>query len=134
MKMQEVLDRKDMSAEKGRQLDAAFATLTADKKDKRLSLKQKAYLASQVNEILLAKLILQYYVNSNQMTLFSSRVELKRTLTSPTMGTARPTRSTWTRSTRRGKDRGRMMTQRTKFRERGESSLRQDLEWRARLA
>ena len=49
MKMQEVLDRKDMSAEKGRQLDAAFATLTADKKDRRLSLKQKAHLASQVD-------------------------------------------------------------------------------------
>ena len=49
MKMQEVLDRKGMSAEKGRQLDAAFATLTADKKDRRLSLKQKAHLASQVD-------------------------------------------------------------------------------------
>ena len=49
MKMQEVLDRKDMSAEKGRQLDAAFATLTADKKDRRLSLKQKAHLAIQVD-------------------------------------------------------------------------------------
>ena len=47
--MQEVLDRKDMSAEKGRQLDAVFATLTVDKKDKRLSSKQKALLASQVD-------------------------------------------------------------------------------------
>ena len=50
MKMQEVLDRKDMSVEKGRKLDEVFATLTVDKKAKRLSSKQKAHLASQVVE------------------------------------------------------------------------------------
>ena len=49
MKMQEVLDRKDMSVEKGRKLDEVFATLTVDKKAKRLSSKQKAHLASQVD-------------------------------------------------------------------------------------
>ena len=62
-------------------------------------------------------------------------MELRRTLTSPTMGTTRPTRLTWTRSTRRGRERGRMITQKTKFRERrGESSLRQHLESRSRMA
>ena len=49
MKMQEVLGRADMSVEKGRALDAVFATLTVDKKAKRLSSKQKAHLASQVD-------------------------------------------------------------------------------------
>ena len=49
MKMQEVLGRAGMSVEKGRALDAVFATLTVDKKAKRLSSKQKAHLASQVD-------------------------------------------------------------------------------------
>ena len=49
MKMQEVLGRKDMSVEKGRELDAVFATFTVDKKAKRLSSKMKAHLASQVD-------------------------------------------------------------------------------------
>ena len=49
MKMQEVLGRADMSVEKGRALDAVFATWTVDKKAKRLSSKQKAHLASQVD-------------------------------------------------------------------------------------
>ena len=47
--MQEVLGRKDMSVEKGRELDAVFATFTVDKKAKRLSSKMKAHLASQVD-------------------------------------------------------------------------------------
>ena len=49
MQMQEVLGRKDMSVEKGRELDAVFATFTVDKKAKRLSSKMKAHLASQVD-------------------------------------------------------------------------------------
>ena len=49
MKMQEVLGRADMSVEKGRALDAVFATLTVDEKAKRLSSKMKAHLASQVD-------------------------------------------------------------------------------------
>ena len=49
MKMKEVLGRADMSVEKGRALDAVFATWTVDKKAKRLSSKQKAHLASQVD-------------------------------------------------------------------------------------
>ena len=49
MKMQEVLGRADMSVEKGRELDAVFATFTVDKKAKRLSSKMKDYLASKVD-------------------------------------------------------------------------------------
>ena len=48
MKKKEVLERADMSAEKGRALDAVFATWTVDKKAKRLGSKQKANLAIQV--------------------------------------------------------------------------------------
>ena len=49
MKKKEVLERADMSAEKGRALDAVFATWTVGKKAKRLGSKQKANLASQVD-------------------------------------------------------------------------------------
>ena len=49
MKMQEVLGRADMSVEKGRALDAVFATWTVDKKAKRLGSKQKANFAIQVD-------------------------------------------------------------------------------------
>ena len=49
MKMKEVLGRADMSAEKGRALDAVFGTWTVGKKAKRLSSKQKDHLASQVD-------------------------------------------------------------------------------------
>ena len=51
MKMQEVLGRADMSVEKGRALDAVFATWTVDKKAKRLSSKMKAYLANKVTRV-----------------------------------------------------------------------------------
>ena len=50
MKMKEVLERADMSAEKGRALDAVFATWTVGKKAKRLGSKQKANLATQVGK------------------------------------------------------------------------------------
>ena len=48
MKKKEVLEREDMSAEKGRELDAVFATWVVGKKAKRLGPKQKATLAIQV--------------------------------------------------------------------------------------
>ena len=48
MKKKEVLERADMSAEKGRELDAVFATWIVGKKAKRLGSKQKATLAIQV--------------------------------------------------------------------------------------
>ena len=49
MKKREVLEREDMSAEKGRELDAVFATWVVGKKAKRLGPKQKDHLASQVD-------------------------------------------------------------------------------------
>ena len=49
MRKNEVLERADMSAEKGRALDAVFATWIVDKKAKRLGSKQKANLAIQVD-------------------------------------------------------------------------------------
>ena len=49
MKKKEVLERADMSAEKGRELDAVFATWIVGKKAKRLGSKQKANLAIQVD-------------------------------------------------------------------------------------
>ena len=48
MKMKEVLERADMSVEKGRELDEVFATWVVGKKAKRLGPKQKATLAIQV--------------------------------------------------------------------------------------
>ena len=48
MKKNEVLERADMSAEKGRELDAVFATWIVGKRAKRLGSKQKANLATQV--------------------------------------------------------------------------------------
>ena len=45
--MEEVLSREDMSVEKGRGLDAVFASFTVDKGAKRLSSKMKAYLATK---------------------------------------------------------------------------------------
>ena len=48
MKKKEVLERADMSAEKGRELDAVFATWVVRKRAKRLGSKQKAKLATQV--------------------------------------------------------------------------------------
>ena len=47
--MEEVLSREDMSVEKGRELDAVFASFTVDKGAKRLSSKMKAYLAKKVD-------------------------------------------------------------------------------------
>ena len=47
--MEEVLSREDMSVEKGRELDAVFASFTVDKGAKRLSSKMKAYLAEKVD-------------------------------------------------------------------------------------
>ena len=49
MKMKEVLERADMGAEKGRELDEVFATWVVGKKAKRLGPKQKDHLASQVD-------------------------------------------------------------------------------------
>ena len=49
MRKKEVLERADMSAEKGRELDAVFATWIVGKKAKRLGSKQKANLAIQVD-------------------------------------------------------------------------------------
>ena len=49
MKMKEVLERADMSVEKGRELDEVFATWVVGKKAKRLGPKQKDHLASQVD-------------------------------------------------------------------------------------
>ena len=48
MRKKEVLERADMSAEKGRELDAVFATWIVGKRAKRLGSKQKANLATQV--------------------------------------------------------------------------------------
>ena len=48
MSDKEVLKRTGMSAEKGRELDAVFATWIVGKRAKRLGSKQKANLATQV--------------------------------------------------------------------------------------
>ena len=48
MSEKEVLKRAGMSAEKGRELDAVFATWVVRKRAKRLGSKQKAKLATQV--------------------------------------------------------------------------------------